>query len=375
MADEHDYFSMSDEEFLARAPAYQIAFDDALHADTTEETPNGVSDVSAEEESIEPEEVESEEEEVEESEEEVEESTEPELEDAEEPIEGTEEEVEEKDAKVVSEGLDALYEPFKASGMQVQVESVAQARELMQQGVHFTQKMQELKPHLRLLKSLEANNLLDEGKLNHLIDISKKNPAAIKKLMEEGGLSTHDIEDVEGEYTPEDHQMSEEVHNLQTDLDRYAMVDPAGHDNLMQTLQRIDTGSRNTIMADGGEGLRNLILHSKEDVFDKVSNATNQSRLFNPTNEPWFNTYRRTFSEMFAKGEIIAKSGRPKQQAAPVARDKVKPRKVNKEVSAKRKAASAPKGGAQRTTTHVDIISMSDAEFKKYDSENLFKKV
>ena len=51
----------------------------------------------------------------------------------------------------------------------------------MQMGAGYGRKLQDMQPHLKTLRMLEKNNLLDEGKLSYLIDLDQKNPDAIKK--------------------------------------------------------------------------------------------------------------------------------------------------------------------------------------------------
>ena len=82
---------------------------------------------------------------------------------------------------------DRLVAPFKANGREITVKSVDDAIALMQMGANYNKKMSALKPNLKLMKLLENNGLLDETKIGFLIDLEKKNPDAINKLIKDSG--------------------------------------------------------------------------------------------------------------------------------------------------------------------------------------------
>ena len=70
--------------------------------------------------------------------------------------------------------------PFKANGRTIELKSPDEAIRLMQMGAGYGRKIQDLQPHLKVLRMLEKNELLDENKLSFLIDVNAKNPEAIK---------------------------------------------------------------------------------------------------------------------------------------------------------------------------------------------------
>lgn len=105
---------------------------------------------------------------------------------------------EEVDAEEAAFDYKAAYEqitaPFKANGREMKVESPEEAVRLMQQGANYVKKMQALKPHLKMVRMLENNGLLDEGRLNFLIDVSRKDPGAIKKLLKDANIDPMDLD-------------------------------------------------------------------------------------------------------------------------------------------------------------------------------------
>ncbi len=115
---------------------------------------------------------------------------------------------------------DRLLAPFKANGRDIKVENVDEAIRLMQMGANYNRKMAALKPNLAIMKTLENNGLLDPVKINFLIDLEKKNPEAISKLIKESGIDPLDIsvEKADG-YKPGNHSANENQVELDNVLD------------------------------------------------------------------------------------------------------------------------------------------------------------
>lgn len=106
--------------------------------------------------------------------------------------------------------LDKLFAPFTANGEQMQVKSVDEALKLMQMGVGFHGKMAALKPNLKLMRMLDKNGLLDEGKLSFLIDLHKNEPNAISKLLKENNVDPLEVDVEEADsYTPNDYSVDD----------------------------------------------------------------------------------------------------------------------------------------------------------------------
>ena len=142
---------------------------------------------------------------------EVEESSEAENDEVEESSESTELDFAEEFKKLTA--------PFKANGKDMQINTVDEARTLMMMGANYNKKMAGLKPSLRILKTLENNGLLDEDKLNYLIDLDKKDPGAINKLMKDSGINPLDLEDEATTYKPKAYNASNREVELDAVLD------------------------------------------------------------------------------------------------------------------------------------------------------------
>jgi hypothetical protein len=114
--------------------------------------------------------------------------------------------------------LDLLFAPLVANGKEIKIDNVDDARRLMQMGLGFNKKMANLKPHLKLIKMLENNNLLDESKLSFLIDVNKKDPKAIGKLLADSEIDPLNL--TQGnDYTPNTYSVSDSELELNNTLD------------------------------------------------------------------------------------------------------------------------------------------------------------
>ena len=140
--------------------------------------------------------------------------------------EKTEAEKQEEKAEKETQAVDyeaeykRLLAPFKANGREIQVKSVDDAVALMQMGANYNKRMAALKPNLKMLKLLENNGLLSKEKISYLIDLEKKNPAAINKLVKDSGLDPMDLDaEKAGEYKPKIHSVDDREIDLDTVLD------------------------------------------------------------------------------------------------------------------------------------------------------------
>lgn len=95
------------------------------------------------------------------------------------------------------ESLKKLFAPFKASGVEMQVNSVDEAIKLMQMGVDYQKKSQKLSQHRRTLDTLKKHQVGD-NELSLAIDALKGSKEAIGKLIADHNITYEDLFDREG---------------------------------------------------------------------------------------------------------------------------------------------------------------------------------
>ena len=263
---------------------------------------------------------------------------------------------------------DQVMAPFKANGKMIQLKSPEEAIALMQMGANYTRKMQEIQPHRKVLLMLENNGLLDEGKLSYLIDLDKKNPDAIKKLVKDAGLDPMDIDtSEEPAYRVGNHRVSDEEAAFRGVLD-----DLSATDNGKQTLQVInstwDQASKELLWKN--PGVMNLINQQRElGIYDRILTEVERRKALGqvPINQPLLQIYQQVGQEMVAGNafaDIVQPAQQPRETVAPVASRVVPPKPVVK--NGDRATAAAPsKAAAKPAKVIVNPLSMSDDDFLK----------
>lgn len=108
--------------------------------------------------------------------------------------EGNEEAAQEEQPINYEENYKKLMAPFKANGKEIKLDKPEDLIKLAQMGANYTKKMQALQPHMKMMRMLENHGLADEGKLNFLIDLYKKDPKAIQQLVKDSGIDPLDID-------------------------------------------------------------------------------------------------------------------------------------------------------------------------------------
>tara|TARA_R110000765_G_scaffold219994_1_gene323991 strand:- start:1328 stop:2479 length:1152 start_codon:yes stop_codon:yes gene_type:complete len=170
-----------------------------------------------------------------------------------------------------------VTEPFKANGIEMKVTDPKDIIQLMQMGANYQKKMATMKPNLKIVKMLENAGLLDESKLNNLIDISKKDPKAVAKLIEESGIDPLDIDtDNKTDYQPTDYSVSDKEFNLDIVLE--SIKDSPTFSKTIDVLtKQWDEGSKATV-SDNPEIISIINDHMSTGVYDKVNAAMQQQK-------------------------------------------------------------------------------------------------
>ena len=272
--------------------------------------------------------------------------------------EGTETEVaQELDYGAVGKELMA---PFKANGKEIVIKTPEEARKLMQMGANYTKKMQALQPHLKVVQMLENNNLLDETKLSYLIDLDKKNPGAIQKLIKDSGIEPLDIDyESNKDYTPNDYAVSDQDVNF-TQVIQDIFSEPEGQEVIQELRTQWDKQSKDAAVKHP-EVLRHLTAQKKTGVFQIIDAEVNRQKVLgNLDNVSYLDAYYQIGSVLNQQGQLNGNA-----QAKVIATRTEKPKT---EVSNSEKAkAAAPTRVTSKTQAKSDFnpLAMSDDDFLK----------
>ena len=261
-----------------------------------------------------------------------------------------------------------LLAPFKANGREIQVKSVDDAVALMQMGANYNKRMAALKPNLKMLKLLENNGLLSEEKISYLIDLEKKNPAAINKLVKDSGLDPMDLDaEKAGEYKPKIHSVDDREIDLDTVLDEIQET-PTYTQTLEIVSKKWDGASKQTI-ASTPQLLKVINDHVANGIYDLINQEVERERMFGRLNGlSDIEAYRRVGDAINARGgfnHLVSNQGKPNQEPVVVQPKPKAP--ADDKLNEKRRAASSTKPANVSTTAASDFnpLALSDEEFSK----------
>lgn len=274
--------------------------------------------------------------------------------------------------------VERLFTPFKANGREMKVDNVEDAITLMQMGANYNKKMAALKPNLKLLKMLENHQLLDESKLNFLIDLSKKDPAAISKLVKESGIEPMDLDlsNAEG-YKGNNYAVDDREYQLDETL-----ADLRDSPAYPQTLDIVGTqwdGASRKVISDHPQILRVIHDHVESGVYQVIADRLATEKALGRLNGlSDLEAYRQVGDMIQAQGGFahLAAKGQQGQQTKPgVKVVPPKPKKVeDPKLNDRRRAASPSRPAASSKGLPADFnpLGMSDEDISKLGNPNFF---
>jgi hypothetical protein len=267
-----------------------------------------------------------------------------------------------------------LLAPFKANGKDFTIKSVDDAKALMQMGANYSKKMQQLKPHLKLVKSLEQAGLLSEEKINYMIDLMSNAPGAVNKLVKDRGIDPMELDaEKAGEYQAGNHTVSDTAMELDEVLDDLSTSPKIG-DLISLVTKEMDHASR-TEITKNPVVLRTLDSHMNTGIYDVIMTEMNREIVLGRLkNVPFLKAYEQVGDALQAAGgfDHLFQGSTPKQAepAKPKVVEPPKPTKAQEDaLNAKRRAASSNRPVVANTgnskAKEFDPLSMSDADFAK----------
>jgi hypothetical protein len=268
--------------------------------------------------------------------------------------------------------------PFKADGRDFTVRSPEDAIRLMQQGVNYSRRMQEIKPMKQLNRMLSDQGLDDPNKLNFLIDLAKGDKGAITQLLKSHKIDPMDLD-------PENHsgyQANNYAGNPQSNEFREALdvavASPEGAALVTHIHESWDDVSKRKLRENPGI-LGNLTEMKAAGVYDKVVEELNYQRSIGYLQGiPFLQAFDQVGEAMKnagvfnqpqpnpSQGGSMAplQSGQPQNQ--PVAQGARKQTGTKKPVANPHLSSTPPSKQTGNTTPkEPDFDKMSDEEFLK----------
>ncbi len=259
-----------------------------------------------------------------------------------------------------------LFTPFKANGKEIAVSNVDDAISLMQMGANYNKKMAALKPNLKLMKLLENNGMLSEERISFLIDLEKKNPEAISKLVKDSGMDPMDLDaDKASEYKPKTYTVDDREMELDTVLEEIQ-----GTPSYNRTLDIVSTkwdGPSKQVIAGSPQLLKVINDHVQSGIYDTIIKEVERERVFGRlTGLSDIEAYRQVGDAIQSRGGFAPVGNQGQQTPKPVV-VVPKPSTVDEDkLREKRRAAGSTKpAGVSAPAKDFNPLAMSDDEFDK----------
>jgi len=263
---------------------------------------------------------------------------------------------------------------FKANGKEFQIDNAKDAIQLMQMGANYNKKMSALKPNLKSLRLLEKHGLLNEDKLNFLIDIDQKNPEAIAKLLSDSQLEPEDIDTDKGkDYKATARQINDQEFELSTVLSD--LKESPKYSELLEVVSNKWDQKSKEIIAAAPQMLNVIDQHMNSGVYDVITQRIDHERVLGRlTGLSDFDAYRMIGDDLDKKGgfdhlipQADQQTSDDKSESA-ASKEVILPDSKNEAArkNIKRKAASSSKTAASKNKSeNFNPLAMDDEEFLK----------
>ena len=252
--------------------------------------------------------------------------------------------------------------PIKANGKTFQARTAEEAIRLMQMGMNYTQKMQNLAPYRKKIQMLQNANLLDDAKLNYLIDLAQGNPEAIKKLLKDKKLDPLDmnLED-EPKYIPGNHTVTDTEVQLQAVVDDLKST-PQG----LETLRLINGWDQASLQEvyKSPSIVTTLNEQRQNGVYDFIMKEMDHQRMLGniPEGTPFLEAYKMVGDYCLRMQQQM----QAQKQAVQNIPQGTLHRKQTPAASTAQVKAVAPTNRSKKPAKQfIDPFSLSDEEFEK----------
>lgn len=268
---------------------------------------------------------------------------------------------------------ESVTKPFVANGKETQVTDPEDMIRLMQQGAGYHKKMAALKPVTRVGKLLEDNGLMDETKINYLIDLHNKKPEAIAAFIKEAGINLYEFDVATGDdYTPQIRQVDDSSLELQSVLDDLQ----ANSQTYERTIGIVGSqwdGTSRQILAQHPELIRIIDSQVQDGTYDKINQIVEYERMMGRlAGVSDIHAYKQVGEQLFGNAQA---QQQPQQAPAPVQTPSpvttttvttpVVPQIPQQTPEQRKKAAASPRQGAADVKQPINTLALSDEEFLK----------
>ena len=275
------------------------------------------------------------------------------------------EEPKEVDYKAEYEKLTA---PFRANNRDMQVANTDDAITLMKMGANYNKKMAGMKPHLKIIRMLDNQGLLDEEKLSYLIDLNKRDPSAVEKLVKDSGINPLDIDtEKPSEYTPQTYTVGDKEVELDMVLDD--IRDTPSFENTIDIVgNKWDADSKQALLETPAL-IRAINDQVASGIYEQITSVVDTERMMGRlAGVSDLQAYKMVGDKLQAEGKFDNVTNEQSNATGdtvvvPPRKDKQPDPKLIDRKKAAGNTKSAP--AEQKNKANFDPLSLSDEEFEK----------
>ncbi len=273
------------------------------------------------------------------------------------------------DTNVATDFFKKVSAPFKADGREVTIKSPEDAIRLMQMGVNYSRRMEEMKPLRAQDQMLKDNGLNDAAKLNFLIDLSKGNPAAIKQLLLDHKIDPIDIDttDTATPYRATNYE-GDPKDIAFDDAIKTTMAAEGGRELVADINKEWDPVSIEALR-DQPSIFQNILAQKSSGVYSKIKTELEYQRTMGfLTDVPFLQAYHQVGEAMQKHGVFDTKpEAQPAKVVVGTGTRKPAPKPTTEQATPNVSSATPPRsvpsnGGGQ---PEIDYATLSDEDFMK----------
>jgi len=277
------------------------------------------------------------------------------------------------DEKSLADFYKKVTAEFKADGKLVQYKSPEEIVRLVQMGVNYSRRMQEMKPLRAQDHMLKENGLNTPEKLNFLIDLSKGKTEAIKKLLVDFKIDPMDLDMDENGATPY------KATNYEGDPKDIAFNDAIqetmkadGGRSLIADINKDWDSVSKSALRDQPDIFENILAQRNSGVYGRIKTELDRQRTLGYLTEvPFLQAYHQVGEAMHKAGLFNPPEEKKTVQATEVKTLATGPRKAAAKPNTQQPTPNISSATPPRTSTNSagdtepDYSALSDAEFLK----------
>jgi hypothetical protein len=223
--------------------------------------------------------------------------------------------------------------------------------------------MQSLQPSLKMMRMLDNNGLLDEKKLAFLIDLDRKEPKAIQKLLHDGKIDPMDLDaSADPSYQPGNHSVSAQEMAFHTALEDTISTQP-GQETVALINSQWDQASKEVLYREP-EILQIITTQRANGIYDRISAEIEKEKILgNLGNVPFLTAYRTIGDKLHTQGKLLPAEAAEPSSAKRVVETRTAAPKRTTTNGDKAKAAQSATTAPKATPKEFDPYVLSDEEF------------